>query len=303
MTNVGSCGAEVRRAQSGVDSSPYFNGRPTTLARLAGYGCSCRGFNDRLEWQPRACHLEPWNATRFCELLGSRNLLFAGDSTMGQLAVTVMNMVHWGFGVNASVPGCQTRIHFGTADTLVKTSFGRLNRGWHWRQLAARARASIVVMSMGPHIHIDPKLNMSEQDERRYVNRTLTSVLQAVAGSHERDGNDRLLIWRSQPPAGCGPAPLPSEADAVHARNHQREYNWGRFGYMDELAKAFWAGRPRSYVMDMSPLNYRVEAHPGSPGAFGTGKQGVGDCLHSCDGPLRLGAVLLLNLLAHAEKK
>ena len=304
MAMIPWCGSDYRRAQGGRDSSPYFNGRLTTLARLGGYGCTCRSFSDDLEWHPRGCQLERWNATRFCKLLGGRNLLFAGDSTMGQLAVTVMNMVHWGHGVNATTnAGCQTKLVFGASDTLVRRSFGRLNRGWHWRTLEARARSSIVVMSMGPHIHIDPKLNMTASEERRYVNSSLTSVLEEIAKEHEQSNSDRILIWKTQPAAGCGATPLPSETDMRRVRDSQTDYNWGRFGYMDEIAKNFWAGRPRAYVLDLSPLNYRVEAHPGSPGANGTGLHGVGDCLHSCDGPLRLGATLLLNLLAHIQRK
>ena len=89
----------------------------------------------------------------------------------------------------------------------------------------------------------------------------------------------------------------------LHSRDGQNEYNWGKFGLMDEIAKRFWTGKARTYVLDMSALNYRVDAHPGSPGARGTGLHGVGDCLHLCDGPLRLGAVLLLNIFAQMKRE
>ena len=298
------CGSDYRPAQSGLHGSAYYHGRSTTLARLNGFGCTCRDFHDELEWHPQKCRLQPWNATLFCELLGSRNLLFVGDSTMAQLAVTVMNMVHWGFGVNATTPGCQERIHYGAADTLISRSFGRLNRGWHWRSLLDRTRATIVVMSMGPHIHIDLSRHMSEAEERSYVNHSLMQVLQEVTDSHQQGRSHVQLIWRTQPPAGCGAAALPTQADVRGVQDGRREYNWGRFGLMDDIAKAFWAGRRHSHILDLTPLNYRVEAHPGSPGANGSSlNPKVPDCLHLCDGPLRLGAVLLLNLLAHLPRR
>jgi hypothetical protein len=33
-------------------------------------------------WNPTSCRLQEWNATLFCELLGSRSILLMGDSTM-----------------------------------------------------------------------------------------------------------------------------------------------------------------------------------------------------------------------------
>lgn len=136
---------------------------------------------------------------------------------------------------------------------------------------------------------------------RDYVNRSLTSVLQEASVVHNTIRRSQTLIWTTQPAAGCGSRPLDSAKGARAALDGQPEYNW-RFFSM--IAKEFWSGTPRAYVLDVSPLQRRVKAHPGSPGANGTGLKiehgnTVGDCLHACDGPLRLGAVLLLNLIAN----
>ena len=213
---------------------------------------------------------------------------------MAQVAVTVMNMVHWSFGVNASYPGCQSQISSAHSDTLVGTSFGHMNRGKTWATWTKAFKPDIIVMSMGAHLTYKPDWQLN-----------FTWALQKIATKHQMHYPRVPLIWKTQPPAGCGPTSLPAGPGRVDEENNskrlkylQASYNWATLIEMDRIAQKFWAKQPGARVLDLTPLYYRVEAHPGSPGAVsGTTKTMAKDCMHVCDGPLRLAAVLLLNML------
>jgi hypothetical protein len=63
-----------------------------------GRGCSCDinlgrhqlHLRERFYWQPHNCRLLEWNATQFCGLLGDRTISMIGDSTMEQIAATLV---------------------------------------------------------------------------------------------------------------------------------------------------------------------------------------------------------------------
>ena len=74
-------------------------------AQAGGNACICQahsrnsGNNDssaiialqKYSWQPQRCALLEWDAHRFCSLLGNRRIVIAGDSTIMQAGVTLLN--------------------------------------------------------------------------------------------------------------------------------------------------------------------------------------------------------------------
>ena len=68
-------------------------------AASGGFACTCKSHSpSALEWSGD-CQLPKWNASRFCELLGGRRVLFVGDSTMQQTAAVLMSAIAWHYHV------------------------------------------------------------------------------------------------------------------------------------------------------------------------------------------------------------
>lgn len=302
------CGEDLRHfvhpRGAGLDhmwAHAAMRGHARYYSPMNGFGCSCCGFRDAYEWRPRKCHLVPWNARRFCTLLGSRRMFFFGDSTMLQTAAAMMNAVlsgHRNSSGSVGGSGCQTQLHFQMHDTLVGRFYGANNRGAHWlesvRELGVRPR-DVLVLSTGAHV---------------YGTENFTSVLrEIVQGYQQLPAPKPRLVWKTQHPAGCGEAPLaalPSatpgywpQQDQAGAGGFGGSYNWPSFEARDAQAKRAWEGVGRARVLDIEPLYYRVDAHVSSPGNLGLSTFHKRDCLHSCiPGPLStLVPQLLLHLL------
>jgi hypothetical protein len=77
-------------------------------------------------------------------------MIFIGDSTTQQAAVTVINMLVAGNGT------CAEQVQFKLCDTLTGKNYGVWERGGHWvdhLQSLDDTDNSIIVLSTGPHIH------------------------------------------------------------------------------------------------------------------------------------------------------
>jgi hypothetical protein len=77
-------------------------------------------------------------------------MVFIGDSTMQQAAVTVINMLIAGHG------SCAEQVQFKLCDTLTGKNYGVWERGGNWAdhlQSLDDTDNSIIVLSTGPHIH------------------------------------------------------------------------------------------------------------------------------------------------------
>ena len=261
-----------------------------------GKGCSvgrCRGWRDEYEWHGDTCQLVEWDPVAFCRLLGSRRLLFVGDSTMGQAAAALAAAVRWArYGSPKRPAGCERQILYGLSDTLERARYGANSRGLPWdrwvHDLGLQTRpdasldasgslqqgraADVVVLHASAHI---------------YGEGNFTKVLDHVAATRSRMSPHLPLIWMMGPAAGCGAAPLaaPPGASFWQAYRGTQFANWPRFAERDAAARAFWQGYgPRVSVLDTGPLQMRVDAHPdlGSSAAQGI----VGDCLHLCEAAL-----------------
>jgi hypothetical protein len=85
------------------------------------YACTCSGLSrSSYAWRPKRCTLLPWNATRFCDRLGPRALVFIGDSTVSQHWAMLANMIVWDGDEAGStkLAACAARVRFVPSDTL-----------------------------------------------------------------------------------------------------------------------------------------------------------------------------------------
>ena len=127
-------GQDAVRSAFETGRTPFSASR-TRLAPVGARACSCARSRDALlayRWVPSRCRLREFDAAAFCRLLGSRRILFVGDSTMQQTANAVMGQVVWDLGRLNSTAGCESQLFFGLSDTLVQTA------GWRHGAPASR---------------------------------------------------------------------------------------------------------------------------------------------------------------------
>jgi hypothetical protein len=171
--------------------------------------------------------------------------------------------------------GCQPQIFSAVADTLIAERFAAYNRGLHWLEHVRQRKPDIVVVSAGPHV-------MHDEDMER--------ILSEVVEGHLREFPQLPLIWRTNFPGGCAEQPLPrplegEEEVLAHWRDYSSRrqiYNYDRFSAWDERAADLFAGSEaraaRRFLLDLSPLRLRPDAHVGSL----PGSPFPDDCLHLC---------------------
>ena len=277
-------------------------------------------------WTPRSCNLYAWSAQRFCETLGNRTLLLVGDSTMEQLAVTLMNALH------GTACAKRAQVSYGESDLLTavrRTDAGRHERGrsleWH----ITRRNPHLVLFGTGAHFFE----RMGERPDASYYNESYYSGSVKHALEVAQKALPGRVIWKTLSPGGCGARILdghmsgeedwyaqgyspssecasrscwesrelgriskffPEDDGGGHLRSQFRHYP-----RMDAIAREHCkrAGVP---VLDASPLYRRVDAHPGSSPALRNVTDIQRDCLHFCanpNGPLSLLLVLLHHVL------
>jgi hypothetical protein len=247
----------VKNNQSG------YAGPARGLAYSGGHSCACS--DSEYEYVPDSCVLAEWNASVFCGLLGARNVLFIGDSTMEQTASALMSSVVFGSG------HCQSQLTFVPGDTLIATHLGVLNRGQHWMDSVAQYQPDIVVLSTGGHIARDQPSG------------TFEAIVDSVIAGHAQRFPRVKLIWRSQFPGGCRDRPLvrrPNRTSLDTWRAFAASEGVG-FNYLN-LSEWDLYARDRffhhnQHFLDLSPLYLRPDAHVGSRVSWASG-----DCLHFC---------------------
>ena len=137
-------------------------------------------------WEPHSCELPSWNASLFCDALGSRKLLFIGDSLMGNLAQTL---------INYAVPGgCGARVVYTTSHLLNEpfllgqASGGLRKQPWStWREDVERHRPDIVVLSAAAHVYGDTR-GATTINETQHMEEILADVEEGIA--HLSGGGD-----------------------------------------------------------------------------------------------------------------
>ena len=263
-------------------------------------GCECDkklssfAAQERLmyEWTPKDCDLPKWDAAAFCAALDDRTILFIGDSTMEQSAVTVMSTI-------ASTGGqCAPQLRYGRSNTFVY-DIKNIDRKWfHYYEESGSPGADIVVLAAGAWFEDTGDMYWA-----------LDSVNQTIRSMRSKEGGKEppKIIWKTQ-----NPGHVQCQA-FYHPITHMEEqmlnltldprgwkFRWELFPVFDDMARSF-AKQEGWGVIDMSPLYLRPDAHIGRLGEFH--KMGVApmeklDCLHYClPGPVDLFSVLLLHAL------
>jgi len=160
------------------------------------------GIGANLVWRPDKCRLHDWDAPSFCARLGTRRILFVGDSTMLQMFALLVNEVQWGVrAANWSAPQmrqCTERLLFGPADTPDLSSHGGLNRGRPWSDWVFRANlimGDVVVLSFGAHVF----------GHSRFMN-LLNKVASDRRALAQRGARGLHFVWKTQTAAGCSNA-------------------------------------------------------------------------------------------------
>lgn len=265
----------------------YFSGIPKYGAE-SYYGCSCDrkletalrpSPREQWKWVQNDCQLQSFDAAKFCKVLGTKQVLFAGDSTMWQSAATVMSLV-------ANL-GCVSQLHFGSAKRLVVVNEAEHN--YHLKDAINKFNPDVVVMTAGPHFH-------SVEEYQAFLHAFGTWMEESKGTNNKKIE----YFWKTINPGhvNCQHAYEPTAYNSSAFTSETDEYAWGLHPLFDELAKQKMRELGIA-VLDMSPLYARADSHLAS-----AGMNINGDCLHYClPGPIDIFATLLYQQLLNNEEK
>jgi hypothetical protein len=239
---------------------------------------------EKYKWFPHDCQLMQWSATHFCELLGTRYLLFAGDSTVKQSFYSLDAQVLAGKG------GCAHRLGFTFLYDRKKFGDTVLNI----------SRPTVVVLGWGAHaLHTQDMRAFLDYLDRDIVNNPVLL---------ERQRKEVSFLWRTNHP---GHYHCDKAITALHSSqwnvnvssgssNETDHYRYAQFPAWDAMCTQWAQNRTTPIpVLDMRPLYGRPDAHPAL--SVDRGVQ-INDCLHSClPGPMDMGANILLQMLYNKE--
>ena len=278
--------------RTGISSLVFGDDSRPSLLGGGGYACKCSRATQRriahLSWVPdvpAGCPpLLEWDAQAFCTALGNRTMLFLGDSTMAQNAVTVSNYIAWEGG------GCKHQLVYGVSDKLVHLPFGAMNRGSHWADAVADFAKlhgrppSLLIVSASPHV-------------RGVANMTTLLTLMRDSFAASVYVNTTRLVWLTAGNEGCDDKVLtrmPSPGSLRFQTGPYAERYRDAAAWQDSTIR-FWSGVPFASVVDVRPLWMRPDAMVGST-------MGDGNCVHAClPGPLLLVARMLQELVTHVH--
>jgi hypothetical protein len=169
-------------------------------------------------------------------------------------------------------------------------------------------KPDIVVFSAGAHLHDTGDIYSTLENVRSLLPAMIENVRLST-------GKNLSFVWKTQSPGhvSCDAVSEPQTYELAPA--HLDRWQWNLHQYFDDFIKTWstimnykvgdivicmikkWIHSSRTQtpvciqVIDMSPLYFRADAHPGS-----------GDCLHYCiPGPLNLFSVLFMNKLLYGE--
>ena len=225
-------------------------------------------------WEPDMCRLAPWDGKRFCELLGRRHLVMAGDSTMVQHLATLSSMIHDHQG------GCSKRIMFLRSDYLAARQLMM-----SVSDIVESIEPDILIVNGGAHFH-----SMKEfQDALSAVNLTMLLAMEHVPHSK--------VIFRGQHPGHVGCREIKDLTTHYTGANEKDRYDWylhqGFDQEMEKLVK-YWNHQRITY-WNTYPLYLRPDAHA-------CNFLDCEDCLHfALPGPLNFESNLFLTKLITGE--
>eukprot|EP01038_Epipyxis_sp_PR26KG_P017451 gene17451-24138_t len=261
--------------------------------QTGGHSCTCDkregrtsvNKREKYKWVPHACRLVPWNATLFCELLDNRRIFFYGDSTMQQSAHGLMSLI-----IDANA-GCANLTYFHKTEYLFPNS-GLMKQ-------ILQIRPDILIFAFGPH---GKDRGDTEYTLQQFVEFVINSrMFQLYKWDKKEDykkedknnihNRNVTVLWRTNTAGHI-------ECDKINEPVKEYKFlgsdvdwfRWTDFPEWDEISRNYTRGTDVQ-LLDMSPLYFRGDAHPGN-----------GDCLHFCmPGPTDLFSYLLLQKLVTGE--
>lgn len=293
-------------------STNFMQGSNDVHVQMGGNGCACDKADplaisnrEKFAWKPFDCNLAVWNGSSFCAALDNRVILGFGDSTMHQSMSTLIALV------NAAASGCSHHLISGGGIVAGKNESNLM----HFEPLVDQFKPDILILTAGAHYH-------SLEEMHSVWHRELIPQLRRVMRRYPA----MKLVWKTQNPGhvSCSNFTQPfipcsvddatassedniagntttegkTGAAACIADKHQvsnmfaadDRYEWRFHSKFDEINRQYATFFNMS-IIDMTPLYYRPDAHPGS----GTK---IWDCLHYCQpGPVNFFAEILHHLL------
>eukprot|EP01038_Epipyxis_sp_PR26KG_P012933 gene12933-17340_t len=284
-----------------TDLNEHF-GSNTARVQFGGHSCECDkkkhgraqvSIREQYRWYPNNCSLVAWNASLFCNLLDNRRIFFYGDSTMQQSALGLMSLI------KEANESCAIQLFYWKQPLIFPNS--RLI------QKILHIRPDFIILNFGAHGTDSGDTHHIMQQLIAFVNTPLFKAYQydkKVDYIKEDPLNihdyNVTVLWRTNAAGhvGCDAIDKPfinydlyvNHTYTTEATSMIDKYHWHEFPEWDRISKDY-INNTDIQLIDMSPLYYRADAHPGN-----------GDCLHFCvPGPTDLFSQLLLQKLFNHE--
>jgi len=244
-------------------------------------------------WQPDNCQLMKWDARLFCKLLGNRNLMFFGDSTMQQTFASFINRINWG----KDRAYCAHQLTFAVAFGISLPYEKELER---WDRIILLHNPDIIVAGFGGHF-------TRFGDNMGPFNHTVRALYQLLNHTaHIRNESRLHFIWKTNNPGHvlCDDYTEPTNY-YPHQSPELDKYKWGYFPKYDEIYENFrstqYFGMFKNSTLNMEPLYFRPDAHAGKR-AWDWHRTFGGDCLHLCaPGALDVAPIFFMHWMLHND--
>ena len=263
----------------------------------------------KYKWNPSQCQLKDWNPADFCNLLNSRTVLFVGDSTVYQTAMTLKAMVYYHYAsVGNLKESCHRNIYFEMSDRLVnrpKTNYGRGGGLTVFDAVSKHNfKVNFLILSTGYHVHprdADVGVNVTDEAYADSFFPVLNAEIRHVVYQLRKRLVDFKIIYKTENVGhtGCqeftGPDNALNQVDRLVALNAFNKYKWN---YEIETQTRFirFAHNHDIDIIRMHPLYSRPDGHIITKGL------GI-DCLHYCaPGPLNIFSRLFYHYLFMGDK-
>lgn len=252
-------------------------------------------------------HWQPFNKTRFCELMRGRNIIFIGDSLSFNMGTSLAAMYRKPFRdtINAKATICGEKNGDSKEVTVRHARNSLLSwntdenyrfytkpvnlHGRRWLEARNMNKAlfqdgvayDIIVLNKGAHYHEDYWYKL-ELD--RVLSHLTTSLPQAS------------ILFRSTSlgHGHCERHEQPLTRDPPQEEIASWPFHYGQFRHQNRLARALVTDKYQQFYLDIEkPTLLRPDAHPGAK-----------DCLHYCaPGPVDYWNAALFNWLVLSEKR
>ena len=259
----------------------------------------------KYKWNPRRCKLKDWDPEDFCNLLRDRTVLFVGDSTVFQTAMTLKAMLYFHYASFNLSMSCHRHIYYAGSDRLVnrpKTNFGR-GGGVTLFEAAYKLDFNIhfLILSTGYHMHpreTDVTANVTDEAYADSFFPVLNAEIRHLVYQFKKRNIPTKIIYKTENVGhnGCGQFAGPDNTlnheDELVKLNAFNKYKWN---YELETETRFmrFAHSHDMDIIRMYPLYSRPDGHviANAPG-FAV------DCLHYCaPGPLNIFSRLFYHYL------